>query len=164
MYRSTYPNYLALLLLLGCINTLGCSNTRAYSGPERPESEIASVYFFSDRSVELSDMRIDGAPKGTFDLGVSVLPGKHVASAEFSIKTEQCEYYGCEKIIYSGHCEVSLNTRAGFKYDVRFRGVTDSAFVHVEEEGSDEISGSGSCATTDRDVSYSPSPSEKRRQ
>ena len=54
-----------------------CAPTKAYHGPELPEAELASVYFFANQSLSLTGMKIDEFDVGTFDWGIRVPEGEH---------------------------------------------------------------------------------------
>lgn len=136
-----------------------CTNTQGYGGPERPASETAKVFFYSQKPLELSEMSVDGKSKGVFDLGVVLLPGNHYASARFELTSDLgCDYYGCATKTYNGNCQTDMRLSAGKSYAIRVTGVSDTAFMRVEEEESKEVVGSGSCFTTGATTDIKPHP------
>ncbi len=142
-------NSVFVLLLSGCAS-------QAYDGPKRPVGKVCKVYFYSSKPVSFSSMAVDGRRQGVFDAGIEVLPGSHNVSAEFEIKQEDCDGDGCALRTFSGKCDATIRTEAGQTYAVRARGVTDTAFVTLLNEGSGEVAGSGTCLTQNSTYNYRP--------
>ena len=150
------PSVEFLASALFTVFSVGCA-TQGYSGPQRPESEISTIYFYSSKPLDTSSLAVDGKTQGVFDLGVKVLPGEHEAYAQFEIKDESCDSYGCTIRRATGKCNATIRATAGRIYAIRFRSSADEAFVTVEDKNSGEISGSGSCTTERTTSSYDPS-------
>ena len=147
-----------LTFFLNILLFTGCSNTQGYPGPEKASSEVAGIFFYSQKPLSLSEFSVDGQSKGVFDLGLTVLPGNHVAHVSFEIKNEFCDYTACGVKTFSGRCQIDVQTEAGRSYAVRVTAASDRAFIRAEDETSKEIAGSGTCATTGSRTEYKPTP------
>ena len=139
----------------------GCTISRGYDGPERPESELSRVYFYSNNGVDLKDIAVDGRTKNYFDMGIDILPGTHSVWLSYEVKEESCDYFGCVTKTYSGRCESSLKTEAGRKYAVRVSGYGESVSINAEFDEGGGYAGSGSCTTTDYDLNFQTKPNKK---
>lgn len=83
----------AVTAILWLSASTGCSPVKGYAGPERPESETATVTPFLNDEYDIPrSARIDEIPFG--DTGIVVLPGKH--RVEF-IFTRKGGKLGCDR-------------------------------------------------------------------
>lgn len=147
---------LVFIPLCAVLAHLGCAPTRGYDGPSRSAAETATVYFYSNSPISLSEMRVGSAQQGYFDLGLTVLPGEHALSASYSANDTDCGSgytYGCVDVLYEGDCQGSIHVEAGHQYSVRAIGSGESAYLSITDKADDQVAGSGSCV--ERRTTYS---------
>lgn len=136
---------LRLSLAIPLFLSAACS-TQGYRGPARPDSEIATVYFYSAKGFDTSNHAVDGVNQAPFDMGVDVLPGPHRFYVEYLIKGQQC-YLGsyCVERHYRGSCSGEFNTEESREYSIRLSGYTGGVSVGVTDSTDDSIAGFGEC-------------------
>jgi hypothetical protein len=120
--------------LLSCL-TAGCAKAKAYSGPERPDSELSTVFFHASPAVTLSAMTFDGNRKGLSQAGYSALPGRHSYGVNYSLARSRG----------SGTCSGDFTSEAGKEYIIDVAGAGDSASVSVYTDNRRVLVTSGDC-------------------
>jgi len=97
-----------------------CSPLRAYSGPQRPDTEIATVendfaiYGFWGWSIRV--VQVDGVDVGELDSGVELLPGEHTIAFTYFSDTAGMVMRGRHP------CFVTFEAVAGRRYEVSGEG------------------------------------------
>jgi hypothetical protein len=126
--------------------TAGCSATRGYSGPDLPKEKISVINFDSSAGITLSSKQLDGTAEGLFNSGFEVLPGKHIATADITLETDErcspvvCDrvterdrdgdrrevkctcYQSCDVAVFQSSCGIDFVSEAGQEYNVEIEG------------------------------------------
>jgi hypothetical protein len=137
--RLTLLAWMLIPFLLSCA-------TKAYQGPDRPEGELSTVYFYNLFGVTLTGLTVDGVDQG-FGMGLSVLAGEHTVQVGFETNEKQCVYsnYWCGKESYYGICKGSFRSAAQKSYRIEVSGIGESVWLSVLESESREPVGQGEC-------------------
>jgi hypothetical protein len=155
-------------------SAIGCGYTKGYVGPELPPEKVSRISFSVSSPLSISGEAVDTVPVSSFNAGIDVLPGKHIAAT--SVSTEANERCGstscdvtverdkdgyvksrsctcsqdCDVEVFEGDCSVSFSSNPGKEYSISvrqsYRGSGYRAQIDVMELGGRGTIGTGECS------------------